>query len=387
MRRPPNEPPPIRIEPPAPEPTPPPSTGLGGRARIAVAGLAGLALGFLLAVSLRPSGEPSDLAAGPTTVPLPEPTTAAPVTATSTELPGELVVVTGVSGGEVVARAVSTDGTSTIEGRLIDGLRTTSLAWNSDRTAIAGLGRGPAGTALYAGPPGAMVPVTLAASSFAWHDTDPGRIAWTERADGGDTLFTGDVMSRDFGLHEAGPVDGPVVGFGEWGYLIQSFVGATEVQLLHPEGVVTRPGSIAAVNTLYRSVPVFADPEQPPEVVILDVVARRPVAVDLAPNAFQVTVAPSLRRAAWVVQTGARQAELRVQSLAGDEPTVIPIPPAQLLDWSPDGSLVALQATTTRVEDDSVFRPLLVVEIATGTVHTVDLERGDVIGASVRATP
>ena len=182
-------------------------------------------------------------------------------------------------------------------------------------------------------------------------------------------------------------MSGRVVTWGDWGYAVQSFRGDTRVELLRPAGTTVEPGSIIAVNTNYRTLPVFGDPAQAPEAAIIDVEAGVVAALDLDPNAFLVLVSPVLRRAAWMVQKDSSEAELRIQGFDDAAPDAIAMPPAQILDWSPDGRLVALQATTSRVDDDVVFRSLLVVEVDTGTVYEIALERGDVIGAAIRSTP
>ncbi len=389
MRGRPPDRPTIRIEPPEPGPPAEESApGPAGRARIAVAGVAGLALGFLLAVSLAPSDE-TPTTTVPDTDPVAAPDTTEEPTRDGADIPGELFVVTGSHGGELVVRRFDADGDTGSTARLPDGLLTTTLSWDAARSAIAALGPGPAGTALYAGPPEAVVPITLAAVSFAWHATDPGRVAWTEPGEASDVLVTGNILSDDLGRLEIGPVSGAVISWGSWGYLVQSFQGDTQVELIAESGTTVMPGSIAAINTNYRSVPIFTDAADggPPQPAIIDPEAGTQVEIEPGTSAFLVLVSPAGRQAAWVVQTEASTAELFIQGFGDAAPRSIEVPRAQILDWSPDGSLFAMQATTSRVEDDSVFRPLLVVDAADGTVHEIPLERGDVLAAAVRTSP
>jgi hypothetical protein len=83
-----------------------------------------------------------------------------------------------------------------------------------------------------------LVPVTDHVTSFAWHDSQTGSVAFTTAIDGEWQLHKVEgppipqvVMS---GLVD----DGVVAAWGDWGWAIQSFSGAPRVWLLDPEGTL-----------------------------------------------------------------------------------------------------------------------------------------------------
>ena len=92
---------------------------------------------------------------------------------------------------------------------------------------------------------------------YAWHQTDPGRIAWLSGdADGPVTLHQGTAMEDGVDFHQVGdlawlavPDDGALnlAAFGDWGFLVERWtvyddVIGVEVFTLDPDGLVLQEG-------------------------------------------------------------------------------------------------------------------------------------------------
>jgi hypothetical protein len=106
----------------------------------------------------------------------------------------------------------------------------TSIVPDAAGQLLAGMGemtRGGRASVLYAGTSAAMWPVTAAATSFAWHGTERGRIAWLEAAGGGSGLHLGVGNMDDAGHlvrgHTTILIDSwaELIGWDEWGFLLR----------------------------------------------------------------------------------------------------------------------------------------------------------------------
>lgn len=75
-------------------------------------------------------------------------------------------------------------------------------------------------TALLAGRPNTFSVVAAGVSGYAWHDTEPGDLAWSITSEGQVEV----VLSDDFGdpeqVFSAEGIEGGLTTFGEWGYAI-----------------------------------------------------------------------------------------------------------------------------------------------------------------------
>jgi len=374
-----------------------------------VAALAGALLGFFLAGSFS-SSAPENIAVEPPpggladesvvveTVP---PTTTSTVAEPETlqqlapGFAGAIYLVTGAPGRTAVVHVWPSNAEAPRQTvTLPAGLDISTIAWDAGRSSVAALGTDPAGRMLLAGPVNNPDVVSPDATSFAWHTTRPRTIAWTEPVEGSRnaaTLYTADFDDRRGTVIEVGPVTGRVASWGDWGFLLTRFDGGNQLVSLDLAGNErgTAAGGVAGpLNTSYQDSLLSTEPvDIGTTMPIVD-----PATATIAPlegptlGSLSVIVAPGLSQAAWAEQTGAREATLHIASLADGRPRLaLPVRPARILDWTADGRFVLLESLISRIEDDSIFRPLYLVDSASGDVWEIPIDRFDLIGAAIRA--
>ena len=375
----------------------PPDTAGTSRATITVVALAGLAIGFILAVSSstsRPGDDPgAAFDSGPP--PLSEEaeltgdTAAPPPPNLDDYIPGfagTLHVVTRLGEEAPVVYSWAADQPTARSSELPNGLVTSTMDWNADHSQLAAEGPGLGNRVLYAGPPRQVVPVALEVTSFAWHGTEPALIAWTEPDGDSSRLVTARLSTTDVTVTPIGPVDGDLVAWGEWGFLVRASDAGTVLVSLSPTGVARNSARSSIQRVVNTDVEFFLAPNGDDQV--FDPVAAAPVtAVEIPPEAFLVTLSPSSRELLWITQPARREALLNIRRL--DRPGLVeevPIPPAEMLDRGSTGRFVLLWSLLSRIEeDDSVIRPLVLVDRLTATSQIVPLGRADVISAAVQA--
>lgn len=232
-----------------PEGAPRPSGDIRSRSIVAVVVLAALVLGYVLGATSGLVSDGGELGAGDETT-----TSEAATTTTTTFEPNLGQLVPGFEGVLITLGGESRDlellvwhpdRASPSSTRLPPG---TTVVPDASGRLLAGLGemsRGSLFYTLYAGTPGSLWPVTAGATSFSWHATDPGRIAWLEHAGGGSGLHLGTGFMNDAGRFVPGTTVAPValigqsavlVGWGDWGYLVRGFAEERTVYLLDVDG-------------------------------------------------------------------------------------------------------------------------------------------------------
>lgn len=266
------------------------------------------------------------------------------------------------------------------------GLHSSSLAWSADRSRLAGLGGGVGGNVLYAGRPGRVVPVALGVDSFAWHATDPQRIAWTEPQPTGRSLVTARLTRTGVAAATLAQVEGALVTWGDWGLALEHFDGGSRLVTLDALGAPHAEAAVTVNSVLNTDYVLQLDSAPGGGAAVFDVVEGRETDLGVPAGAFLVLVSPTGHEAMWVTQPAARRALLETHLL--DEAAVAEeyaIPPAHILDRDPGGKYVLLQSLVSCIDEDSVFRPLLVLDRATDEVHVVPFARAGIVSAAIQA--
>jgi hypothetical protein len=93
---------------------------------------------------------------------------------------------------------------------------------------------GPDGNLLSLGRFNTIRPLTTGVSSYAWHDSTIGSLAYTSAEDGGTVLFTVRADLQSVSVVDLLEPDVSLVGWGEWGWALQQ--GSDQVVLLNPDG-------------------------------------------------------------------------------------------------------------------------------------------------------
>jgi WD40 repeat protein len=231
-----------------PEGAPGPSGDIRSRSIVAVVVLAALVLGYILGASSGLVGDGGELGAGDeTTTTEPATTTAAPHPTLEELVPGfDGLLIT--EGGHPPDLEIAVWHPTTRFPSMSRLPPATSIVPDASGNLLAGLGemgRGSPYSTLYAGRPGSLWPVAAGVTSFAWHQSEPGRLAWLEleSAGGGLHLSHGDMndvgqfVRGDAVAHLGQLGRAELIGWDHWGFLLQ---GATDdgpaVFLLDPEG-------------------------------------------------------------------------------------------------------------------------------------------------------
>ena len=378
-----------------------------GPGKVVVAGVIGLALGFVVGlVAQRGSGEP----APDTTAALPTTATTAPVTTVGPEptagggpggsvplaelvpgLDGTLVAWVG-SGTNPRPRIWSWPAAATEPTVLPPPPGTLAVDWDASGRWAAALARSPVGPTLYIGiVEDAIHPVYTGASSFRWHPEDEGAIAWigVER-DLGHVLYRGRFSALGFEYEEVAALQpGPIlsdvlVAWGDWGYVLfrrtQETLG---IVTYDPDGDLVADGDgleLAAAGpdgTLYvveqTAVISGSAPIAATDVSLTDL-------RDLGWSAGRgLAISHDGRFAATITETSFGSA-LDVHGPATSFQTLLDSSNAIVLGWSADDRFVIAWAPESRLRTDPAQRgfqvgPALVfVDLQDRSVHAVAVE-------------
>jgi hypothetical protein len=156
------------------------------------------------------------------------------------EFPDALVALSGVTGEEDGLQLQHilwpSHADHVVRDLAVKNIRSASLDVAGTSLAVWAMSAEPESSDLYAGRPSGLVALSSDVTSFAWHDSKPGFLAFTSVADGvwslnkiqgppEPSLVVSDVVE-----------DGTVVAWGEWGFAIQTLSGAPTVWLLDPAG-------------------------------------------------------------------------------------------------------------------------------------------------------
>lgn len=220
---------------------------------------------------------------------------------------------------------------------------------------------------LYAGVPESAAVVAVDVTGYAWHDSEPSRLAYTT-FDAGETLLrvAGGNQTRGELIVRAVGIDGGVVAYGSWGFALHDdgdivlLTAAGEIKTVTTGRVLSSHGSgwllvenqglwmLSAGGGLSR-------------VELVMEVDERPLAAALSPDGERIAVLAAGR-----LLVANRQGEPEV-----DPYHLQPRLPAQLR-WSSDGRFVLTPG----------FRGLEVIDTATGLGRTV-LENEILTGVGV----
>lgn len=138
---------------------------------------------------------------------------------------GTALLITRHDGGSPFMAVLDERGRLSVEGELA-GMR--RFAVDSSSTWMAAVSENPAlpGTeTLWAGPiDGELTPVGVEVRGFAWHDTDPGRLAFVTAGSGAVSpqLVELELLGARPRTRQIGPVEGWLQMWGEWGYVVRS---------------------------------------------------------------------------------------------------------------------------------------------------------------------
>ena len=225
-------------------------------------------IGVLALLLTQLSAEPQTTAAPelpppPTTVPV------APAEEPEFSFPRIWIVKTPPTGGLAIAAPYSAAG----ESRRLTYISNFELDASGTYMAALGTSEDPdAPRLLFMGPiDGWLEPIAAEARGFAWHDTEPGRLAFVEGSeDSPGSLRLIDATADDIQEREIAAVDGWLTHYGSWGFATQAARRNRWFRVLNPEGEVavdTQEGAmigyvptLGLVATMDESDHVVIDP-------------------------------------------------------------------------------------------------------------------------------
>lgn len=291
--------------------------------------------------------------------------------------------------GDAAPRIVSLPGVGTGQG-----------AWDATLERFAAISTVPAGgPALYFGPPADIRLVTNGVTSFAWHDSRPGEIAYMlePQADGLTELWrslpvSSDLRSRTFTSTRVTRLqfDAQLVAFGDWGFALTDFSNQLDRELLitlDPEGGLIAQAPLEFLDSEPGGRMLVASNvgEEGPELAIIGP-DLGPAEALLLLEATDGVLSPS---AGWVARYAKEGSVLALSQLGGPQrfSLELGVGDAEPMHWSADLRWVLLVGfETTEFQDTLLFADLRDREVHSVALPQGVIQWGAVSGVAIDAT-
>ncbi len=365
------------------------------RVAAVLVGFLGVLVGVILGSSLVRS--PQDTAADPALEGLDTVTTTTTTAAPTTTVPDPPPLRDLVPGFDGTLRwipwAAGEDQVVVWDLDAVEGSRTPlpplarpTYAWDSSGEWLASLAGGVGRFDLYVGRFGDLGPLALGVDSFAWHSDDPGRLAWIEIFEGRTELRVLDLAAPTPLPANLGPIDGDLIAWGEWGFLVQEVPIGKAPRLVSLGPDLARRGEHEAIvshrtNGIYAT--AVATSLTPLDIVDPSTGGLVPPA-DPVPAAFEAYVNPASRQVLTVEPSTETTSVMWLRSLDESTATAFRVPGHLVLDWSPDGRWILVDSQRSVSTPRGVRRLLVVIDTAAEEVFEVPYSGSRIVAAAIR---